>query len=141
MNRWIELDPFRTMDLMLDGLFPELHTPVRRTRIPRRAKELREEGEGYVFELAMPGLRDEQLDIEVGEDFLTVKASRELRVPEGFELRRRERSGFDFERRYQLPDRVDVDGVEAKLERGILRINLPKHASEKPRKIAIRSAA
>jgi len=140
LNRFIELDPFRTMDLMLDGLFPEMSAPSRRVRT-HRAPELREHEHEYTFELAMPGLKEDELDLEVGENFLEVKASRSLEVPEGFELRRRERSGYEFQRRYQLPDRVDVEAVEAKLERGILKITLPKHASEKPRKIAIKPAA
>jgi len=141
LNRFIELDPFRTMDLMFDGLFPELSTPSRRVRSTRAPQELREHENEYIFELAMPGLAQEDLDVEVGENFVEVKARRSIDVPEGFELRRRERSGYEFQRRYQLPDRVDVEAVEAKLERGILNITLPKHASEKPRKIAIRPAA
>ena len=141
LNRFIELDPFRNMDLMLDGLFPELSTPTRRVRMARARQELREQDDAYVFELAMPGLAHEELNIEVGEDFLEVKAQRSLAVPEGWELRRRERSGYDFQRRYRLADRVDPDAVEAKLEHGILKITLPKHASEKPRKIAIKPAA
>lgn len=140
LNRFIELDPLRTMDLMLDGLFPEMSAPQRRVRTSR-ATELRENEDQYTFELAMPGLKEDELDLEVGENFLEVKAARSLDVPEGFELRRRERSGFEFQRRYQLPDRVDVEAVEAKLERGILKITLPKHASEKPRKIAVKPAS
>ena len=141
LNRFIELDPFRTMDLMFDGLFPEQATPSRRVRSTRARQELREQDDAYAFELAMPGLTHDELDIEVGETFLEVKARRSLDVPEGFELRRRERSGYEFQRRYQLPDRVDVEAVEAKLDRGILNITLPKHPSEKPRKISIKPAA
>lgn len=86
----------------------------------------------------VPGLKAEDLDISVLGDTLTVRGSRrEMELKEGERYHRRERGYGDFVRTIQMPYRVDSDKVEARYERGVLTITLPRSEEDRPRKIQL----
>ena len=97
------------------------------------------EGEqDYRILLDLPGVRNEDLDLSVENDTLTVKAERSLEVPEGYQSRRAEVSDkITFERSFDLGSSVDPDQVGARLEHGILTITLPKAEKNLPRRIEV----
>jgi len=90
----------------------------------------------YRITLAVAGFSEDELDIEVKENSLTV-AGRRPEEPEGRTFLHQGIAGRSFERRYQLAEHVQVTG--ASLENGLLNIDLVKEIPEtaKPRKIAI----
>lgn len=79
----------------------------------------------------------DDLDIEVAGRRLTVTGERKERERVGI-LRRRERVVGRFRYEVVLPGEVEEDGVEAHLDEGVLTLRLPKPASQRPRRIAIR---
>jgi len=86
----------------------------------------------------LPGVRNEDLDLSVENDTLTVKAERSLEVPEGYQSRRAELSDkITFQRSFDLGSSVNADEVGARLEHGILTITLPKAEKNLPRHIDV----
>ena len=85
----------------------------------------------------LPGLTREDIEIHFEDGVLTVRGQRDLAVPEGGRLLRRERGGDRFVRSFALGDEVDVDGIEATMKDGVLRIALPKSERARPRQIPI----
>lgn len=89
----------------------------------------------------LPGVEADDLRVTVHEDSLTVICTRrpEPETP-GTTYLRRERENGTFSRTLQLPFRVNPDAVEARLERGVLRVRLPRAESDKPRRITVTAA-
>lgn len=89
----------------------------------------------------LPGIDPEKLEIAVLADRVTVSGSREPEpLKEGETYHRRERNYGRFSRTVELPFKVNSDKVEAKYEKGLLEVRLPRAEEGKPRKIEIRSA-
>lgn len=96
---------------------------------------------GAVVRAELPGVDSANIDISVVNDTLTLKGKRPgEELNEGDRLLRRERLRGEFARALSLPFKVDANAVAAKFDNGVLTINLPRAESDKPRKIAIKTA-
>ncbi len=97
-------------------------------------------GEGDVIGTAeLPGVDPGKVDISVVGDTLTIGGSRETApLMEGESYHRQERSYGRFSRSLQLPFHVEAGKVEAKYDKGVLKITLPRAEADKPRKISVR---
>jgi HSP20 family protein len=94
---------------------------------------------GAIVVAELPGIDPGKLDISVVGDSMTLTGSRELEaLKEGESYHRQERIYGRFSRTLQLPFKVDAAKVEAKYEKGVLYITLPRVEAEKPKKIAIK---
>ncbi len=92
----------------------------------------------YRILMDLPGVRNEDLEINVEHQTLTVKANRTLDLPEGFESQRRERSTLvDFARTFRLGNAVDAENIRASLKEGVLELTLPKSEQSVARRIEI----
>jgi HSP20 family protein len=88
----------------------------------------------------MPGIEADKLDIAVMNDSVTISGSRQEEQPgEGEAYHRQERSHGRFSRSLKLPFRVDSSKVDARYEKGILKISLPRHEQDKPKRIQIKA--
>lgn len=135
-------DPYhdlRDLHRRMESLFDDAARPRRRTLGP--AIDVLDEGEGYRLVVDVPGLRPEDLQIDVTEDGITIKGRRAMKAPEGYSMHRREREGFRIARSFTFPTKVDPDAVDASLDQGVLTITLAKRADAKPRSITVRTAA
>lgn len=86
------------------------------------------------------GIDPEKIDIAVEDTVLTISGSRsseELKENESYH--RQERPYGDFKRTVHLPFRVDANAVDARYEKGVLTVRLPRREEDKPRKIEIAS--
>ena len=90
----------------------------------------------YAFDL--PGIREEQITLEVKDETLTVSADREKTEETS------EKGFYRFERRYGtfaravgLPQGVDQDNISARYENGVLEVRVPKPEEQKPKKIEL----
>lgn len=95
--------------------------------------------DNMIVQCEVPGVAREDLDISITGETLVVRGVK--RAPEGeetFQYQRRERGSGGFSRTIVLPDKVDPDRIEAKLESGILTIKLPKSEAAKPRQINVK---
>ena len=92
-----------------------------------------------VVQCEIPGVDREDLDLSITGETLVVKGTKQPPVGEEDTVRfhRRERGYGQFNRTIVLPDRVDPDAIEAKLEAGILTIRLPKSDAARPKQITV----
>lgn len=88
----------------------------------------------------LPGVEADSVDISVVGDALTISGVRNpLPLKNGELYHRQERNSGKFTRSIKLPFLVEIGKVEAKYERGILQITLPRAEAEKPKKIAVKT--
>jgi HSP20 family protein len=103
------------------------------------AIDLYETDEAFVVKAAAPGIKPEDIEIQVTNNVLTVRGeTKEEEKEEGARYHRVERRYGRFERSVALPTRVNADEVEATLEDGILTIEVPKAEEVKPKKITVK---
>jgi HSP20 family protein len=97
--------------------------------------------ESVLVTAELPGIKAEDLDINVLGENLTISGTRpQDEVPEEARYHRRERGFGKFSRTIQLPFQVDVKNVKAAFKNGVLSITLPRAESDKPKKITVKSA-
>jgi len=102
-----------------------------------------EELEGkFVVRAELPGVKREDVHIQVHEDVLTIRGERKLETKEGDGKRyqRVERRYGTFVRSFALPKEVDASAIEAKLSDGVLELTVPKKAEVTPRRIEVNAA-
>ncbi len=89
-------------------------------------------GENFLLESELPGFAKENISIDISGDFLVVKAnsSSEQKNEENPNFIHRERRSASYERSFNISG-IDVDGIDAKYENGILSVTLPKLKEEK----------
>jgi HSP20 family protein len=91
-----------------------------------------------VLKLEVPGLKDEDLDIQVEKNVLTVRGERKFEKEEKEEnFHRIERRYGTFFRSFTLPTTVNAENVKAGYDAGVLRIELEKRAEAKPKQIKV----
>ena len=101
--------------------------------------EILEGEKDYLIRLEMPGVGREDLNLEVEDQTLIIKAEREWSAPEGYHSRRQERpSKLAFQRSFNLGQEIEQDSIDAKLEHGVLTITLPKTEKALPRRIEVK---
>jgi HSP20 family protein len=102
------------------------------------AMDLIEEGEEYVLRADLPGLSEQDVQVEVHDDVLSISGERKSEHEERRDgYRRIERSSGSFSRSLRLPEGVDTDGIQANFEHGVLELRVPKPARRKPHRVAI----
>jgi HSP20 family protein len=97
--------------------------------------DVRETDEAYLVMLDLPGVKAEDVSIEVSDRELTISGSR---VPvETGEAQLVERPFGSFVRTLTLPKGIDEDRIAADFEDGVLTLRIPKPEDQRPKKIAI----
>ena len=128
----------REMERLFDGFAVGLgDLPFRRTAV-YPALNIWDAGEALCVEAELPGIRQDDLEIFALGNELTIKGRRTPLEGKTHTYHRQERGTGEFTRVVTLPAEVDSDKVEASLKDGILTLRLPKAASAKPRKIALK---
>lgn len=135
------MDMLWQMSREVDRLF---NTPTRTVEAPISGympANVLETADSIQFEIELPGLSPEDIDLTVENNVLTVAAEREWKREEGKpegEYHLFERRQGRFERSFALPQRVDSTRIQASCENGILTVVLPKVEEAKPRRIEIK---
>ena len=102
------------------------------------AMDLIESGDHYVLRADLPGLSDDDVNIQLQDNVLTISGERNAEHEENEEgYYRLERAFGSFARSLTLPDGVNPDGVQAHFDRGVLEIRIPKPEQKKPRQVQI----
>lgn len=102
------------------------------TTVP--AVNIKENEKDFELELAIPGFKKDDFDIEVDENVLTIsseiKSENEIKQNN---YTRREFSYNSFKRAFTLPETIDESKINANYESGILRLSLPKREEALPK--------
>jgi len=126
-------DPFRELDRLTEQVFG---TTTRPAVMPMDAWR---HGDEFVVEFDLPGVKAEDVDLDVERNVLTVKAGRPVTDAADSELIAAERPRGVFSRQLILGDNLDTDRVKAEYDAGVLRLTIPVSEQAKPRKIEIAS--
>lgn len=98
--------------------------------------DIYETSQGLVVKADLPGVEKENLDLQVENNLLTIRA-KPTQVTAG-EPVYREYELVNFFRQFELNDKVDRSKISAELKHGVLTLQLPKAEEAKPRKIEVR---
>ena len=102
------------------------------------ALDLSETEDGYRVEVAVPGLKPEDLQITFENNVLAIKGQlRQESEDKKRNYHRTERRYGSFQRTIALPSTVKADAIQAALTNGILRLDIPKAEEVKPRRITV----
>lgn len=94
--------------------------------------ELDEKEKEYIVKAELPGVKKEDLDIDIEKNRLTISAKREEEHKEDTKgFRKSEFKYGEFSRTVYFPNEIDIEKTNAKLEHGILRIEAPKLDAER----------
>ncbi len=104
------------------------------------AVNLYDSGGAFVLTAELPGVRAEDLRVEVTGNVLRIQGRREVAPPaEGaVAVHRAERRGGTFSRAFELPADIDPEGVEARLDHGVLILRVPKRPELQSRRIEVK---
>jgi HSP20 family protein len=139
--RW---DPIRELDSLqgdMNRLFDRFFEGRAPNGVSRRwipAMDLVETDDHLVLRGDLPGMTEDDVDIEIKDNVLTVSGERKAEHDErGEGYHRVERSFGSFSRSLTLPQGIDPEKVEAKFENGVLEVQIPKPAEAKPTRVQI----
>ena len=105
------------------------HHLVNRASNLRLAANFYEDDESYFARVQLPGVKKDELKLDLEKDLLTIRYERTTASEDDEKV--------SYKRALQVPDGVDADKIEAKLEDGILTLTLPKGEKAKPREITV----
>jgi HSP20 family protein len=104
---------------------------------------VREEDDAYVLSALVPGIKSDELNIQVLEDVVRIEGEYKRSSPvdkaEESQYFVRELPSGSFNRSLRLPAPIDAEHVEANISDGVLTLRLPKAESARPKQIKIRS--
>jgi HSP20 family protein len=140
--RW---DPFRevvALQSRLNSLFQDYGRGQEEDNISAASfappVDIYEDDQKLVLKLEVPGVKQEDLDIQVEGRTLTVRGERKFSSEEKQEnFHRVEHRYGTFARSFTLPNSVDAENVKATYDAGVLQLELAKKADAKPRQIKI----
>ena len=157
------LDPWRPLESLrreIDQLFEDfglgtLRSPFRRSLFDvdpfRRAKaafsgmpavDVTETENGYEVVAELPGVDEKNIEVKVANGILTISGQkREEKEEKKKDYYVRERRFGSFERTFQVPEGVDLDKVDARFNKGVLTVSLPKtaEAQKAEKKITVKA--
>jgi HSP20 family protein len=102
--------------------------------------DLRETEDEYVLQADLPGMKQEDLDIQFQGGMLLLKGERKLERETNNGYHHRERTYGAFARSFTLGTPVEADAISATYKDGVLEVHVPKTAAAKPQRIAIQAS-
>jgi HSP20 family protein len=129
MKELMGFDPFEQIDRLVGGDRAWSFNP---------AFEVKETRDAYIFKADLPGIKDEDLEITLTGDRLTISGKRETEKREDSDrFYAYERSFGSFSRSFTLPEGVNTENCNAELKDGVLLLRLPKVPEVQPKRIQV----
>jgi HSP20 family protein len=128
------LAPLREFDELFDRMFDLRRWmktwPVAAEFEWRPATDVIETDKEIVLKAELPGVKKEDVSVEIEGDTLTIKGERkEEKEEKGKKMHRVERFYGSFMRSFTLPENVDAKAIAAEMKDGVLEVHLPKTAA------------
>jgi HSP20 family protein len=136
-------DPFDQLRLMqreMDEMFENFFSTPRRAEItalgPRAPlSDIVDKGDSFELKAELPGMKKEDINIEVGENSVRVSAQRKAeKKDEKKNYYYHERTYSGYRRTFALPSEIDPEKVEAEYKDGILKLNMKKLKLPEPKR-------
>lgn len=94
--------------------------------------EITDNGKTYDVRAELPGIKKEDLDIDIDQNYITINAEKQEEKKEDENSYKKTEFRYgSYSRTIYFPEEIDIDKTEAKMEHGILKIDAPKKYSEK----------
>ncbi len=144
-----ERDPFRALQRQIDQVFSDFSRDVPSLGWPRNgslglAVDVAETDKTMEITADLPGVDEKDISVTLAGDVLTIKAEKKTEKEEkGKDYRLSERSYGMFERSMELPFKLESSKVDAKFDKGVLKVTLNKPADVQTltQKIPVKAAA
>jgi HSP20 family protein len=137
LTEWRPFSDFAELRHRLDQAFRDLSEGAQRGWTPS-VDLVRQEG-ALVLRADIPGIKPDEVKIEVEDDVLTVSGEhREEKEEKKEQYMRRERRYGSFSRSMVLPKGVKADDIEASTEHGVLEVKIPLPKAEEKQKVEIK---
>jgi HSP20 family protein len=135
------LDELHRMRQQLEQMFGDSETPHQRVSAGVFPLiNLTEDKDNYFVRAELPGVKGDELDIQVTANNLAISGERKIAAEEeGARYHRKEREEGSFSRMIGLPGDINPDKVDAKLQNGILTVVVSKAEAAKPKQITVTS--
>ena len=100
--------------------------------------DISETGNGYEIRADLPGVSEDDVNVSVTDNVLTVRGEKQQeKETEGKNYHRVERRYGSFQRKFALPPEVETDDIKAEFSNGVLTLSIPKPEAAKPTEVPI----
>jgi len=143
LTRWEPFREFATLQDRINRVFRDSYSGAGQdesltTSSFAPAVDVYEDEHKVALKIEVPGIDENDIDVRVENNTLTVHGERKIEKEEKEEnYRRVERQYGSFTRTFTLPTTVDTEKVSANYDKGVLNISLPKKAEAKPKQIKV----
>jgi len=120
----------------LFGGFP-YGTPQVETAVEFPPVNIWSNDEQLVLTAEIPGVNPDDLSINALEDHVSIEGTRKASEEKEADYHRQERNLGEFKRVFKMPFKIDPSKIEAKYEKGILQLILPRSEQDKPKQIKV----
>jgi HSP20 family protein len=142
-------DPFRDLQRQIDQVFSEFSRDIRpfagrQNGLLSVTVDVAETDKALEITAELPGVSEKDIDVTVSDDVLTIKAEKRSEKDEkGKDYHVVERSYGTFQRSMMLPFKADAAKIDAKFDKGVLKLTVAKPAEvqAKVQKIPVSAAA
>lgn len=139
MNNLMRYDPFAELNALQKQFFgDDLLSPFKGVNIPTTDVYTNEDNQ-LVVEAHLPNFNQDDVNIQVDDGALIIQAARHEKEEDKSKKYVVRESSSSFYRRIQLPERADIDNVQAHLDEGVLKVAVPLTPLPEPKKIAVES--
>jgi len=130
----LSFDPFSQLDRFTASVLDSV-------RAPRLMPvDLFRDGDRYILHADLPGADPGSIDVDLDGSQLTIRAQRTADSRDGVRWLARERGAGSFLRQFTLGEGVDLDGISATYESGVLSVVIPVSERAKPRRIVVETS-
>lgn len=143
----VKMNPGRNMlrDTFFPNVFQSLFDEgfekagIDKTSFFQPKSDISESTEAYHLDIALPGLKKEDINIELQNDRLIVRGERKMeKETSDKKIHRLETSYGSFSRTYYLPEQIDKESIDAQFTDGILSLRIPKTEKELSKQIQVK---
>jgi HSP20 family protein len=139
MQKWEPFNELRKLENRMSNLWGRWPSPFwmsgngdEKWSVPL---DVREDGDMLVVEASIPGMKPEEIEVEIEDGTLTIKGETKTEFEEKKkDYLLKERSEGSFYRSIRLPDTVDEEGATSSYKDGVLKVTMPKKAEAKSKK-------
>ncbi|MGI6612656.1 MAG: Hsp20/alpha crystallin family protein [Candidatus Nanosyncoccaceae bacterium] len=139
MNKLVRFDPFAELDALQNRFFgDDWLTPSRMISAP--TTDVYTKDGAMTIEVHLPNFADDDIKIEVDGNDLIMRAEKHEREEDKGKRYIVRESSSSFYRRIQLPERANIDKIDADIEGGVLTVKIPLTPVPEPKRIAVKKS-
>mgnify|MGYP003574701242 FL=1 len=137
--RWNPFGEVDTFQRQMNRLFEDYARPDNSVSGWTPRVDIFEDENQIILSAELPGLSDKDVTVNVENNVLTISGERKLENEESKDgYTRVERYYGSFNRSFSLPNTVDIEKVDAKMDKGVLTVTLPRREETKPKQIEVK---